>query len=345
MKITHEPLDLPLADTFTISRESQSVAHNRLVRVAVRAGGAGMEGLGECAPHRFIGSGLERCMAALDAAAAALKDYEWGPPALEQALLIETIPDCPPARAAVEMAMLDIIGRARGMPLWRMWGIDPDASPRTSFTIGIDAPDYMVEKARRARTRGFDILKVKVGMDGDIDTCRRIIGETGCALRVDANCAWTPDEAVLKGRQLADMGVELIEQPIPPGDNAALRRVADEVSIPIIADESVLTSRDAATLAGCADGVNVKLAKCGGLIEARRVIETARARGMKVMLGCMIESSIGITAAAHLAPLVDFVDLDGNLLLAKDPFRGVTAEGDRLVLPRSPGSGVHAAIS
>ncbi len=343
MQISHEALDLELAETFTISRSSEDVARNRLVRLTLEYDGREITGLGECPPHAFIGAPLERCVQALDRIAAeGLGAHD--PFAHEEieARLIELAGDGPPARAAVMMAVEVACGRILGQPLWRLWGLDPARVPPTSFTIGMAEPDHMVEKARRARAAGYSILKIKLGTEQDLEICRAIIAATGLVLRVDANCAWTPDEAVEKGRALAELGVELIEQPIPPGSMEELRRVTEAVPVPVIADESCLRSVDAAALAGSVDGVNIKLSKCGGLREAMRIVHTARAHGMKVMLGCNIESSISITAAAHLAPLVDIVDLDGNLLLAHDPYCGVKAEGSRLVLPTAPGLGVEA---
>ena len=157
---------------------------------------------------------------------------------------------------------------------------------------------------------------------------------------VDANTAWTPKEAIQKIRELARYGVELVEQPTKPGDLTGLKFVRENSELPIIADESVKRASDIPMLAECVDGINIKLVKCGGLLEAHRIIHVARTHGLQVMIGCMIESSLGITAAAHLTPLVDYADLDGNLLIANDPYTGVTLDKGKLILPKRPGIGV-----
>jgi L-alanine-DL-glutamate epimerase-like enolase superfamily enzyme len=226
----------------------------------------------------------------------------------------------------------------------------------SSFTLGIDEPDVMARKARAAR--GWPILKVKLGVEREreeaiLDAVRA--GAPDAALRVDANAGWTADEALERIPRLAERGVEFVEQPLPPEDREGLRRVRERSPLPIVLDESCVTAADVPGLVGMADGVNVKLAKCGGPREGLRAIHAARACGLKVMLGCMLETSLGIAPAAHLSPLVDWADLDGAHLLAEDPFRGPgpvapgTGDGPgggepgRVVLSDVPGLGVVEA--
>jgi L-alanine-DL-glutamate epimerase-like enolase superfamily enzyme len=232
----------------------------------------------------------------------------------------------------------DLIGKKLGVPLHAFFGLSTARAPRTSFTIGIDDVRVMMQKVGEAAE--YPVLKVKVGTDKDEQVMDAIRSVTEKTLRVDANCAWSPREAVRKIATLEKFNIEFVEQPIPPGDVAGMRFVRENVSLPIIADESVKTSVDVEPLAGAVDGINIKLMKCGGLREALKMVHVARSLGMKVMLGCMVESSVGITAAAHVSPAVDYADLDGNLLLAEDPFEGVLVKEGRIVLPDGPGLGV-----
>lgn len=243
------------------------------------------------------------------------------------------------AMAALDIALYDLVGQMLGKPLWQLFGADPAKAPVTSFTIGIAPVPEMQAKVREAER--FPILKIKVGTRDDLAILEGIRAVTDKPLRVDANAAWTVPEAIEKIRAIEPFGIEFIEQPIPPGDIAGLREVRRAVALPILVDESVTTADDLPPLAGAVDGINLKLMKCGGLHEAERMIHLARSLGLKVMLGCCVESSIAITAAAHLAPLVDYADLDGNLLIANDPYDGVTLDvAGRLVLPDRPGLGL-----
>ena len=245
------------------------------------------------------------------------------------------------AKSAIDMALHDRLGKKLGVPLYQLWGLNPMKTPHTSFTIGLDEPTVMAEKARRAEA--YPILKVKLGTPRDLEVIRALRGVTDKPIYVDANTAWQPKEAVRKIRELARYGVELIEQPTSPGDLQGLKFVREHSALPIIADESVKRAADIPALAESVDGINIKLVKCGGLLEALRMIHVARAHGLQVMMGCMIESSLGITAAAHLTPVVDYADLDGHLLVANDPYVGVAVEGGKLVLPAGTGVGIGYA--
>jgi L-alanine-DL-glutamate epimerase-like enolase superfamily enzyme len=235
--------------------------------------------------------------------------------------------------------LYDLAGQRLGVPVYRLLGLNPARTPLTSFTIGIDTPEEMARGAREAG-RQYPILKIKVGTPRDLENVRAIRDATDATLRVDANAGWTPKAAVQHIAALADYGVELVEQPVAAGDLEGLRFVRERSPLPIFADESCVTVDDVPRLAGVVDGINIKLAKCGGLRNALRMIATARAHHLRVMLGCMVSSSLAITAAAHLSPLVDYADLDGGLLLAADPFAGVRVEAGKLILPDAPGLGV-----
>jgi L-alanine-DL-glutamate epimerase-like enolase superfamily enzyme len=243
------------------------------------------------------------------------------------------------ARAALSSALHDLVGKRLGVPVYRMWGLDPCRTPKSSFTIGLDTPERIRAKVREAEQ--YPILKVKLGTDRDIEILRAIRDATDKEIRVDANCGWTVKSAIRMLSVLDEFGVTVLEQPLPPQDLDGLAAVTAQADIPVIADESCLTAIDIPPLVGKVDGINIKLAKCGGLREALRMIAVARAHGLMVMVGCMIESSLGITAAAHFTPLVDIVDLDGAALLADDPFVGAGIEGGQVTLPSGPGLGVR----
>ena len=246
------------------------------------------------------------------------------------------------AKAAIDIALMDWIGQKLGVPLYRYFGLDARDAPITTFSIGIDTPEITRQKVREAEA--FPALKIKVGLATDEETLDAVRSVTKKPLRVDANEGWkTKEEAVAKINWLEKQGVELVEQPLPAPMIEETRWVRGRVHIPVIADEACLHPSDIPRLAQAFDGVNVKLDKCGGILEARRMIEMARALGLKTMLGCMISSSVSVTAAAHLSPLVDYADLDGHLLIANDPYVGVKVERGKLILPDAPGLGLKPA--
>jgi L-alanine-DL-glutamate epimerase-like enolase superfamily enzyme len=245
-------------------------------------------------------------------------------------------------RAALDIALHDWVGRRLGVPLYRLLGLDRGDAPLTTFSIGIDTPEITKQKVREAEP--FPVLKIKVGLDTDEPTIEAVRSVTGKPLRVDANEGWKDkEEAARKIDWLESQGVELVEQPLPAGMLEEQRWLRGRVHMPIFADEACLRAADIPRLADAYDGVNVKLDKAGGIREALRMIHVARACGLKVMLGCMISSSVSVTAAAHLSPLVDYADLDGNLLIANDPYTGVRVKDGRLVLPEGPGLGLTPA--
>jgi L-alanine-DL-glutamate epimerase-like enolase superfamily enzyme len=248
------------------------------------------------------------------------------------------------AKAAVEMAMHDLAGKVAGIPTWKMLGLSGLSQPITDFTIGIDSLDVIEKKTQEAVDAGYKVLKVKQGTAFDKEIIKRVrkVAPT-MPLRVDANGGWTPKQAISMAKFLAEHDVQFIEQPLPKYASVQDWALVREHSpLPIFADESIMRSSDVARLAGTIDGVVVKLAKTGGILEALKVIHTARAHSLQVMFGCMIESSIGVTAAAQLQSLCDHLDLDGSLLLANDPYKGVRYDDGYLRLPDAPGLGVVA---
>lgn len=242
-------------------------------------------------------------------------------------------------KAAIDIALMDWVGQKLGVPLYRYFGLDPDDTPVTTFSIGIDTPEVTRQKVREAAD--YPVLKIKVGLSSDEATIEAVRSVTNKPLRVDANEGWKDkEEAVRKINWLEKQGVEFVEQPMPAHMIEETRWVRSRVHLPIIADEACLHAGDIPKLANAFDGINVKLDKAGGILEGYRMLQIARSLGMKTMLGCMISSSVSVTAAAHLSPLADYADLDGNLLIADDPYVGVTVDKGKLVLPDRPGLGL-----
>jgi L-alanine-DL-glutamate epimerase-like enolase superfamily enzyme len=329
-----DPLELVPTHPFRIARSEHTKYDHWLVTVEQD----GETGWGEAAPSRRYGETAATAAAALDELGPLLGD---DPAALEA---IERrwnghLWENASAKAALSMALHDLLGKRHGLPLYKWYGLELSRIPQTSFTIGIDEPEAMKRKVEAAGA--FAILKIKLGFEGDVAVLERIRALTDKPIRVDANEGWTRARALANLPLLEDLGVELLEQPVPAADREGLALVAAASPIPVVADESCRTSADLAGLLGVVDVVNVKLAKCGSVLEAWRLMTAARALHFQVFLGCMVESSLGIAAAAHLAPLADFVDLDGHLLLADDPFEGLAFEDGRVLPdPRAPGLGV-----
>lgn len=330
MQITSKITKLQLKHPFKISRR-ETDPFRKTIFVEIDGG------IGETSPAKFYGETVETVETALGFISSELNED------LDQihevmAKIESVLEGNYAAKSAIDMALNDRLGKKLGVPLYKLWGLNPLNTPRTSFTIGLDEPTVMAEKVLAADM--YPILKVKLGTAQDIEIMETLRTVTDKPIYVDANTAWSPNEAVQKIHQLKEYGVELVEQPTDPVDIAGLKFVRENSALPIIADESVKRASDIPRLSGAVDGINIKLVKCGGLLEAIRMIHVARAHGLRVMIGCMIESSLGITAAAHLSPLVDYADLDGNLLIKNDPFSGVTLNSGKLMLPDKPGIGV-----
>ena len=337
MKLAHEIVTLHTKYPFVIARGGSS--EYRVVRVTVTAPD-GATGWGEAAPSRYYGETADTVVDVLPVLARALEGTDaWSLEAIEHALA-RAIRYNGAAHAAVSAALHDLMGKRLGVPLYKLWGLDSAAVPPTSFTIAI-APDEQTLRTRVDDAAQYPVLKIKLGTSWDeriVRVVREMVPKK--VLRVDANAAWTPKTTLRMIPLLQELGVEFVEQPLPPQDLDGLRFVRERSALPIVADESCLVASDIPKLAGVVDGINIKLAKCGGLREALRMIATARAHDMLVMAGCMIESSLGITAAAHFAPLLDCVDLDGAALVTNDPYVGATIHSGVLRLPAGAGLGV-----
>jgi L-alanine-DL-glutamate epimerase-like enolase superfamily enzyme len=330
LTLSANPLELPLVHPFKIARGVEDVARTALVRVRFGE----LEGLGEATPIERYGETVDSVIAYFERHPLAAHD-----PYRLETLLHEGIPAA--ARGGLDLALHDLIGKDLGKPLYALLGLDPSRAPVTSFTIGIADPETTMRKV--AEVGDHPVLKVKLGLgtpNEQIATIALIRERYGGVIRIDANEGWDVETAITVLDELERFEIEFCEQPIPAGSPERLRAIRERVSIPIVTDEDSLTAADLPRLYGCVDGVNVKLAKTGGIRGALAMIHTARAMGLKVMLGCMVESAIAATAAAHLSPLVDWADIDGPFLTASDPFAGVTYDRGRLVLPDAPGLGV-----
>ena len=337
-----ERLTLDLDDPFTIARGTQATAENVVVRVT---DDEGTTGIGAAAPSAYYGETADTVAAVLPDLLAVVEEVD-DPHRLDriERRLRETVRANPAARCAISIALHDLVGKRLDLPLYRYWGLDPDETVSTSYTIGLDSIERMREKTATAVDAGHSILKVKLGTERDREIMAAVRDAASDArIRVDANEAWTPPEAVDMIETLAAFDVEFVEQPVPVDSSDGLRYVHGRSALPIAADESCVTLADVPRIADRADIANIKLMKCGGLREAKRMIHAARAHGLEVMLGCMIESNAAIAAGCHLAPLLDYADLDGSLLLADDPYAGVAmADGEvDLVGGDRPGTGAR----
>lgn len=337
IRLEFHPYPLQLRQQFTVAGCSRSMTPD----VQVRLTSDGITGYGEASMPPYLGETTESVMDFLSR----VDLTQFSDPMRVDEILeyIDGIaPGCAPAKAAVDIALHDWVGRRLGQPLHRLWGLNPDHTPWTTYTIGIDTPEVMQQKVRAVEGQ-FKRLKVKVGTADDRRNIEAIREVTDLPLMVDANQGWTDREQALDHVQwLAERGVILVEQPLPKHALDDLAWLTERSPIPIVADESVQRLPDVVRLKGVVHGINIKLMKCTGLREARQMITVARALGLKVMLGCMTETSCAVSAAAQLAPLADWADLDGHLLIANNPFRGGVAVRDgRIILPDTPGVGVE----
>ncbi len=334
MKLDYWRYDLKLKHTFTISRSSRDFVPVVLIKFEKD----GITAYGEASPNARYNETPETVEAFF-------KKIDVGklsdPFELEDIdeYLDSIAPDNPSAKAAIDIAMHDWIGKKLDIPLYRFFGANKTKTPISTFTIGIDTPEVIIQKVKEASN--YPVLKIKVGLPNDEEIIKAVRSVTNKPLRVDANEGWkSKEEALDRINWLATQNVEFIEQPMPASQLDDVRWLHERVKMPIIADEALESLYDIAKVSTAYDGINIKLQKNGGLLNARKLIYAARAHRMKIMLGCMIETSVGITAATQISPLVDWNDLDGNVLTSNDPFKGEINENGKLVLNDKPGLGV-----
>jgi L-Ala-D/L-Glu epimerase len=336
LHVSTRPLDLRTAAPFGISRWT----HSEFARFVVELREGDVVGYGEAAPNARYGEERQKDTDLLADLAPEIADLD-GPAGVEsycEALAAEGVPAL---RAGLSAAAWDLVGKQAGEPVWRMLGL-ARPSVTTSYTIAISAPEDMLAQARAASA--FGTLKVKLGFDGDLDLARRLALELPeTTFRYDANEGWERERAAAALAVLDDLGAELVEQPLPAADVEGMAWLKERTRIPLLADEAVLALDDLDVIGDAYDGIVVKLAKAGGIAAAFALISACTGRGLQVLLGCMVESSLGIAAALQLAGLADYVDLDGALLLAEDPFTGLGVDGDVFTAPDAPGLGVRPA--
>jgi L-alanine-DL-glutamate epimerase-like enolase superfamily enzyme len=388
MQLRLHKFDLPPKHPFTIARGTVAIQQTLVVELSE----AGHTGYGEATTNAYYGATYDRMIAALELVRPQLEAATLADPTTLWAEMAPHFTDCPFALCALDEAAHDLWGKKLGSPIYKLWGLSVEDEhvaentrqqfysslpapcsplPPSCFTIGLDTIDRMV--AKLAEMPGWPIYKIKLGTPDDLAIIRELRRNSSAAFRVDANCAWTADEALAKSRELADVGVEFIEQPLPASDWTGSRRVFENSALPIIADESCVTESDVDRCLGHFHGINIKLVKCGGLTPARRMIARARQLGgdsplfaksspeatprvevrsksshgkkgtvpLKVMVGCMTESTVGISAIAQLLPLLDYVDMDGATLLASDVATGVRLDRGQCIYPAENGTGVQ----
>ena len=335
MHLSFEPYELQLRHVFTVSSYSRKTTPGVQVKIEYE----GLTGYGEASMPPYLGQSVETVTAFLRK----VDLTRFGDPfCLEDILAyVDSLsPGDSAAKAAVDIALHDLVGKLLGAPWYRIWGLDPSKAPDTTFTIGIDTPEVVREKTRECADR-FNILKVKVGLDNDKEMIRTIREITDLPIAVDANQGWKDrSKALDEIFWLKENGIVMVEQPMPKerlDDNAW---ITERSPLPIFADEAIQRLADIPSVKGAYHGINIKLMKCTGMREAWKMLNYARAEGMKVMIGCMTETSCAVSAAAQLSPAVDFADLDGNLLISNDLFDGMKVEAGRIVLPDRPGIGV-----
>lgn len=335
MHLSFEPYELQLRHVFTVSSYSRKTTPGVQVKIEYQ----GVTGYGEASMPPYLGQSVETVTAFLrQVDLARCSD----PFCLEDILTyVDSLsPGDSAAKAAVDIALHDLVGKLLGAPWYRIWGLDPSKAPDTTFTIGIDTPEVVREKTRECADR-FNILKVKVGLDNDKEMIRTIREITDLPIAVDANQGWKDrSKALDEIFWLKENGIVMVEQPMPKerlDDNAW---ITERSPLPIFADEAVQRLADIPSIKGAYHGINIKLMKCTGMREAWKMLNYARAEGMRVMVGCMTETSCAVSAAAQLSPAVDFADLDGNLLISNDLFDGMKVEAGRIMLPDRPGIGV-----
>lgn len=325
---------LELKHTFTIARESTDIQDTLIVELSHR----GHKGYGEATSNPYYGISIEGMKKELAPLQEALTSYIFEDP--EQFYLwLEQFKLSSFALCAMDLAANDLWGKIHQKPLYELWGTSIDSIPTTNFTIGIDTIEKMKEKLRE---QPWPIYKIKLGTDKDVEIVRALRAETDAVFRVDANCAWSAEQCIDYSKELKDLGVEFIEQPLKADNWEGMKQVKAHSELPIIADESCIVESDVIKCAPFFDGINIKLTKCGGITPARRMISQAKSLGLKVMIGCMTESTVGISAIAQLLPYLDYVDMDGALLLAKDIAKGVYIDPNaQISYPTIGGSGVE----
>jgi L-alanine-DL-glutamate epimerase-like enolase superfamily enzyme len=326
--------DLPLKHPFTISRGTVTVQPTLIVELSDGT----HRGFGEATTNDYYGMTLPRMLEALEWVREVVETTNHLDPVELWQRVSEKLRDVPFALCALDQAGYDLWGKQQGRPVYELLGLNLDHLPESNFTIGIDTVERMIDKLKEVPD--WPIYKIKLGTANDLQIVEQLRKHTSAVLRVDANCGWSVRETIENSRRLKELGVEFIEQPLPASDWAGAKLLYEQSQLPIMADESCIAPEDVDRCAGHFHGINIKLVKCGGITPARSMIRRARELGMKVMIGCMTESTVGISAIAQLLPLLDYVDMDGAALLSQDIATGVEVIRGVCHYPKGNGSGV-----
>ena len=333
MKIKLHSFNLELKHTFTISRES----HDFQETLIVELNSDGFSGFGEATSNPYYNSTTDKMIAVISKNKAFIASLYTEKPTEFWRKLQPLFKDDMFALCALDMAFNDLYARKQNKKLYEVWGLKIDRNPMTDYTIGIDSVKKMVAKMKELP---WPIYKIKLGTKDDIKIVTELRKHSDAIFRIDANCGWTAEEAIENSFKLKELGVEFLEQPLKADDIEGAKKLYKNAALPIIADESCIVESDVEKCAGLFHGVNVKLTKCGGVTPGKRMLENARRLGLKTMVGCMTESTVGISAIAHLLPLLDYVDMDGSLLLKTDIATGITINNGVISYADENGTGV-----
>lgn len=334
MDLKLHAMSLPLRHPFRVAHGVRDTQHNLIVELV----DGDVRGYGEAAAIPYYHVTQESMSASIEKVRKEIEAGGWSEPSELWERLYPLMRDDLFALAAVDEAAHDLWGKREGRAVHDLWGLDKSVIPVTDYTIGIDEIPVMVSKMQEFA--GWSVYKIKLGTDDDLSIVRALREHTDAVFRIDANTAWTAEQTIEFAAPLKELGVEFLEQPLKADDWAGMERVKAECVLPVIADESCVVEADVDRCAAVFDGVNVKLLKAGGMTPGKRMLERARELGLKTMVGCMTETSVGIAAIAQLLPLLDYVDMDGALLLGQDPAEGVEIDRGVVTIPDRPGNGV-----
>ncbi len=334
MKLHLSSYDLALSSPFRIAHGVRTVQPTMIVGLEAN----GYLGLGEATATSYYGKNVEDMLDVLEQLRPDIEGENLDSPEQFWTRMHPKLKHHPFELCALDVAAHDLFARQQGMPLYQSWGLDPSKAPLTNYTIGIGPIEEMVAKIKE---RPWPVYKVKLGTDHDLEIIEALRAVTNARFRVDANTAWTAEQTIALAPKFKELGVEFLEQPLKADDWEGAQQVFQQSALPIIADESCQLETDIEKCHGYFHGVNIKLMKCGGLTPARRMIQKARSLNLQVMVGCMTESTVGISAIAHLAPLLDYVDMDGALLLKQDVATGVSIQDGKAIFPNTAGTGAQ----
>ncbi|MCF0049703.1 dipeptide epimerase [Dyadobacter sp. LJ53] len=332
MQLIFHTFDLQLRHTFTIAHDSRDIQPTLIVEL--RDGD--LSGLGEATSNPYYGITIQNMIESLEAAKDVIENGAYSSAEELWSLVHPLLKSNSFAQCALDEATHDLFAQKKKQKLYQAWGLNIEKIPLTNFTIGIDTVERMVSKMKELP---WPIYKIKLGTNEDLRIVSELRKNTNALFRVDANCAWTAEQTIAFAPELKKLGVEFIEQPLAANDIVGMKKVYAECVLPVIADESCIIESDVKSCQGLFHGINIKLTKCGGPTAAKRMIAEAKSLGMKTMIGCMTETSVGISSIAHFLPLLDYVDMDGSLLIKNDPASGVTFDYGKIIFPNRSGSG------